>query len=123
MGLESVSSVAENGEKDDSRTVLTARRTPIRGLSRFIRQSLERLSEKTRCGLWRVGFGSATLQEQALCAAFQQFVRSSIREFKTFQTVSQGMFSEVRSFGVPGSLANGRMRRDLLWCTLRIDEI
>jgi len=42
-----------------------------------------------------VGFGSATLQEQALCAAFQQFVRSSIREFKTFQTVSEDEFSEV----------------------------
>src|SRR5918994_7088144 len=41
MGLESMSSVAESGEKDDFRTVLTARRTPIRGLSRFIRQSLE----------------------------------------------------------------------------------
>jgi hypothetical protein len=57
---------------------------------------LKRLSEKTRCGLWRVGFGSATLQEQALCAAFQQFVRSSIREFKTFQTVSKAVFYELR---------------------------
>src|SRR5688572_28589327 len=39
-------------------------------------------------GLWSVGVGSATLQEQALYAPCQQFLRSSVREFKSFQTVS-----------------------------------
>jgi hypothetical protein len=34
-----------------------------------------------------------------------------------------GVFSEVRSLGVPGRLADGRMREDLWWCTLRVDEI
>ena len=34
--------------------------------------------------LWSVvGFLSATLQEQALCTPFQQFVRSSVREFES----------------------------------------
>src|SRR5688572_9329445 len=40
-------------------------------------------------GLWSVGVGSATLQEQALYAPCQQFLRSSVREFKSFQTVSR----------------------------------
>src|SRR5215211_2838543 len=36
----------------------------------------KRLSEKSLGGLWSVGFGSATLQERALCTPFRQFVSS-----------------------------------------------
>ena len=35
-----------------------------------------------------MGFGSVTLQERALCPPFAQFVRSSVRESESFQTVS-----------------------------------
>jgi hypothetical protein len=49
---------------------------------------LKRLSEKSLGSLWSVAFGGAILQEQALCASFQQFVRFSAREFESFQTVS-----------------------------------
>ena len=52
---------------------------------------LERLSEKSLGGVWSVGFGGATLQKQALCAPFQQFVRYSVREFESFQTVSNSL--------------------------------
>jgi len=34
--------------------------------------------------------GDPTLQKQLLCAPFQQFVRSSVRKFESFQTVSLG---------------------------------
>ena len=55
----------------------------------WLKSSLERLSEKSLGGVWSVGFGGATLQKQALCAPFQQFVRYSVREFESFQTVSR----------------------------------
>jgi hypothetical protein len=70
----------------------------------------QRLSEKSLDGVWSVGFGGATLQKQALCAPFQQFVRSSAREFESFQTVSQGPFSETPDS--PGPLG-GVLRRQL----------
>jgi hypothetical protein len=54
------------------------------------RTHLLRLSKKSLGGLLSVGFGSATLQEQALCAQFQQFISSSVRDFDSFQTVSLG---------------------------------
>jgi hypothetical protein len=34
--------------------------------------------------------GDPTLQKQLLCAPFQLFVRSSVRKFESFQTVSLG---------------------------------
>jgi hypothetical protein len=43
-----------------------------------------------------VGFGSATRQLQVLRAPFQQVESSSVREFESFQTVSELKFSEVR---------------------------
>ena len=49
-----------------------------------------RLSEKSLGGLWSVSFGGTTLQKQVLCAPFQRFARSSVREFESFQTVSLG---------------------------------
>ena len=57
-------------------------------------ECLERLSEKSLGDLWSAGFGSATLQKEVLRAPFEQFVRSSAREFETFQTVSEDEFSE-----------------------------
>ena len=58
--------------------------------ARFPRTPAPRPSEKSLSGLWSVGFGSAALQERALCAPFRQLVRSSVREFESFQTVSLG---------------------------------
>src|ERR671911_1552554 len=66
---------------------------------------VERLSEKSLGGLWSMGFGSATLQEQVLCAPFQQFESSSIREFDSFQKVSlsnSANYLESRSCGECG---------------------
>jgi hypothetical protein len=71
--------------------------TVARVRARSIHQvAAKRLSEKSLGGLWSVGFSGATLQKQALCAPFQQFVRSSVREFENSQTVSQGAFSETQ---------------------------
>ncbi len=63
--------------------------------ARFPRRGPLRLSEKSLGGLWSVGCGSATLQEQAFCAPFQQFVSSSVREFESFQTVSKKLSEKV----------------------------
>jgi hypothetical protein len=63
-------------------------------------ECLERLSEKSLSDLWSASFGSATPQEGGLCAPFQQFVRSSDREFEGFQTVSEEEFSGVRIVAV-----------------------
>ena len=57
---------------------------------------LERLSEKSFGGLWSVGFSSVTLQEKALCVPFRQFVRSLLKVFESFQTVSEEVFSGLR---------------------------
>ncbi len=76
--------------------VLQARCPADRCYRGFPRIVLLRLYEKSLGGLWSVGFSGATLQKQALCAPFQQFVRSSVREFENSQTVSQGAFSETQ---------------------------
>src|ERR671917_751171 len=58
--------------------------TNSREVRRCSPKCLERLSEKSLSGLWSVGFGSATRQERALYAPFEQFVRSLLlgsREF------------------------------------------
>jgi len=57
-------------------------------LSAYSPKLVESLSEKSLGSLWNVGFGSVTLQEQALYAPFQQFTNSSVREFDCFQIVS-----------------------------------
>ena len=74
--------------------------------AKWLKSSLERLSEKSLGGIWSVGFGSPTLQEKSLYASFERFVRSSVRELESFHTVSEAAFSEVRLAVVPKVYSN-----------------
>src|SRR5215211_9526205 len=87
--------------------VLASQRNPLLpiGAASYSPKCLERLSEKSLGGVLSVGFGGPTLQERALYAPFQQFVRFSVREFETFQTVSP---RTPVNRGVPNSSANHR---------------
>jgi len=71
----------------------------------------ESLYEKSLSGLKSVGFGSATLQEQTLCAPFQLFVRSSAGVFEGFHTVSEVEFCELRLLGGLRSWADRAVSR------------